>query len=239
VSWSWYLYTTRAPADVIAVEAELEAALDAYFEDHDDGDSYAEHGAGGGAPPKPDDVVAYRERFRETVDPAILTRLGQCRTTMSFDYVRDRPEDSPIQVSILKVCLDRLAPCVFDWGDLSLELGEIALARLAKLRSRRLDVARKPAPAPRRPVKRRAAKPGEVRALRVVAALANAEDDPDLAVDLHRALDRIAPLAKRYVHLLAEDGAMDDATAAKRLDVEPAVLGAVIGEVDAVLDALD
>src|ERR1700710_1074293 len=136
MSWSWHIYTARTAAEVVAFDAELSAALEAFLEDHDADDEMAEAGPGGGPPPKPEDVVAYRAGFRETVPSAILERLGACASTYAFEYVRGEPETSPLQVSVLKAALDALAPCIIDWGDLSLELGETARGRLAKMRSR-------------------------------------------------------------------------------------------------------
>ncbi len=135
VSWSWYLYTTLPPREALRVDAEYLTALEQYLAEHDDDDELAQAGAGGPPPPKPDDVATYRARFREELDPAILARLAECRATISFDYVRGEATDSPLQVSVLRFFLERLGPCVFDWGDLSLELGEVALARLSQAKS--------------------------------------------------------------------------------------------------------
>ena len=234
MSWSWYLYTTRAPPEVFAADRELDAALARYQDDHDDGDDYyAQTGPGGSAPPSAEDVIARYREYRKVAPPDVLARIVHCRATLAFDYVGD---ESPLQVSILRFCLERLAPCVFDWGGYELELGETVLARLAKRRSRGpLGEASAP-DKPKRPVKPRREKPGEVRAIRIVGALEAARADAALAHDLARALSRLSEPARKYVKLLAEDGAMSDAVAAKRLAVDGAALRIVIDEVEDVLD---
>jgi hypothetical protein len=237
MSWSWYVYTARAPSEVIEVGGELDAALASFFDDHDVDEDYAEPAAGGFPPPTPDDVVAHRAQFREVVSPTLLERLGTCRATFSFDCVRSEPDESPLQVSILKFCLERLAPCVIDWGDLSLELGETALGRLSRMRSRgRLG----PAPARKaRPIKRRVEKPGEVRAVRILEKLDHAaeqvEEHPEAALDLRSAVATLSENAQAYLALLLEEGALPDAAAQKRLGFDGDAFVAMIAEVDKVL----
>jgi hypothetical protein len=237
MSWSWYVYTARAPSEVIEVECELEAALAAFFEDHDIDDDYAEPAAGGFPPPRPDDVVAHRAQLREVVSPTLLERLSACRATFSFDHVRSEPDESPLQVSILKFCLERLAPCVMDWGDLSLELGEVVLGRLSRMRSRgRLG----PAPAPKaRPIKRRVEKPGEVRAVRILEKLDHAseqvDEHPEVALDLRSAIATLSTTAQAYLALLLEEGALADAAAQKRLGLDGDAFVAAIAEVEKAL----
>jgi hypothetical protein len=218
VSWSWHIYTTIAPPEVVRIEDAYQVALEAYLAEHDDDDdddARPEAGAGR-APPSPDEVAAYRARFGEALDPEIRARLADCRATISFANVRGEPTDGRLQVSALRFFLERLAPCVFDAGDLSLELGEVRLAQLARARSRG-RLGDRIAAKPRKPVQRRAARPGELRAIGVVTRLERAAEDPDARLDLSRAIARLSPAAQRYVELLIRAGACDDAAAARAL----------------------
>jgi len=234
VSWSWYIYTAKPASDVIAFDGDLSAALDAFLEERDIDDEMAEPGPGGPAPPKPDEVSAYRARFRETVEQSVLERLATCRSTYAFDYVRGGLQASPLQVSVMKYALDALAPCVVDWGDMSLELGERALGRIAKMRSR--GNLRPSAPvAKKKPVKLRAEKPGEVRAARIFLAIKTASRDPDATFDLRQAIAKLSPDANRYLAMLVEEGAMPDARARKELGMDAAQLIAVMDEIESAL----
>jgi len=235
VSWSWFLYTTLPPPDVVRVEAEYQTALDEYLAEHDVDDAFAEAGVGGRPPPNPEDVAAYRAKFGEELDPRIRARLAECRATVAFDYVRGDATDSPLQVSLLRFFLERLAPCVFDWGDSSLELGEETLATLSRAKSRGRLGSGPPAPKPKQPVKRRAAKPGELRAIALVEQLSSAADDPNARVDLSRAVAKLSPDAQRYVQLLIEEGARDDTAAARTLALAPDAFERAAAEVEAAL----
>jgi hypothetical protein len=65
MSWSWYIYTTLAPPDVVRVDAAYQAAIDAYQEEHDVIDNLTEVGPGGPPPPRPEAVSAYRAQLGE------------------------------------------------------------------------------------------------------------------------------------------------------------------------------
>jgi hypothetical protein len=238
VSWSWYLYTTHPPADVVAAGASYQGALEEYRDEHDVNDDFAEAGPGGVAPPTTEQVAALHARFGRHLDRDVLERLVACRATVSFDYVRDDPEWSPMQVSSLRFWLDRLAPCVMDWGggELSFELGEHVLARLKKMRS--CGALGGAAPAKRRTVRRRAEKPGEVRAVRILEYFDQARADPGSALDLQRALGSLSEHAQRYVELLVQEGARPDSASARELGLSVATFRDVVEEVERAIASL-
>ena len=238
MSWSWYLYTTLAPPEVVRVDAAYQAAIEAYLEEHDVDDVLAETGAAGPPPPRPDEVSAYRARFGETVDPALLARLANCRTTIAFDDVRSDVTDSPLQVSALQFLLERLAPCVFDRGEFSLELGETLLDKLARVENRGQLGATRREPRTAKPAKRRPAKPGELRAIAILEQLSRLAADPDLRLDLQRAVAGLSGPAQRYVELLVSEGACSDADAARSLALDADALQHVIDEIAAALAEL-
>ena len=229
MSWSWYLYTTHPPPDVVAVDASYQAALEEYLEEHG-GDDIAEAAAGGVAPPTVAEVVASDTRFRRQTARNVLDRLAACRATVTFEYVRDEPESSPMQVSSLRFWLERLGPCIMDWGDWSLELGEHVLVRLKKMRS---CGALGGAPPVKRPtVRRRAEKPGEVRAVRILECFDRARTDPGSAIDLKRTLGSLSEHAQQYVELLVREGARPDKAAATALGLSVDAFRDVVEEVE-------
>jgi hypothetical protein len=238
VSWSWYLYTTRPPADVVAVDASYQAALEEYLDEHEVNDDFAEAGAGGKAPPTAEEVAELAARFRKQTARDVLERLAACRATVSFDYVRDDPEWSPMQVSSLRFWLERLAPCVMDWGggELSFELGEHVLARLKKMRS--CGALGGAAPVKRRTVRRRAEKPGEVRAIRILECFDQARADPGSALDLQRALGSLSEHAQRYVELLVQEGARPDTATARALGLSVMDFRSAVEEVERAIASL-
>jgi hypothetical protein len=229
MSWDLHLYTTRTPSEVIEVHAQLDDALVSLTEDGDiDDEVVLEPGPGGGPLPTPDDITAEYAGYGQSVSAEVLERLGQCRSTYQLRKP-PAPDQSPLQVSVIRFLLENLAPCVLRW-DAGLELGESALGRLGSGRSRgRL----KPVViAKKRVVKPRREKPGEGRAARLVQKLDLAYSDPDVAMDLRAAFTRLSADARRYVELLSEDGVVTDAAAKRRLNLNAEALARVIEEVE-------
>ena len=238
MSWSWYIYTTLAPVEVVRIDAAYQAALDAFLQEHDVIDSLPEVGPGGPPPPTPEAVSAYWAQSDEPIDPVILARLAACRTTVVLGYVSGGLQDSPLQVSALRFLLERLAPCVFDWGEYALESGEETLQQLAGAKSRgRLD---RPSPKPRpvTPVPRARVRPGQLRAANILVTLSRAEEDRDAQLDLSRAVARMSEPARRYLELILAEGARAGDDAAATLRLAPDALERAIEEIEAGLREL-
>ena len=87
-------------------------------------------------------------------------------------------------------------------------------------------------PPKRRPVRRGAGRPGEARAVAIVALFERAQQDPDIALDLRRALPSLSENARRYLELLVSEGAMPDEAAAQRLETSTSVLADAVAEVE-------
>jgi hypothetical protein len=225
MSWSWYIYSEKTAAELNTITEAYEAALGELLDSEDAEDDGLAQANPSGPLPSPSEVVEHRARFGERVKGAVLERLPRCRCTLELEYVRAEPEDSPLQVTALRFLLAQLAPCLMDWGDLSIELGEDALKRISRLRSRG-RLAEAPRPAMRRkPVKRRVARPGEVRALQILAHIDAARaGDRDAALDVQRVVDAASEVAQRYLALLIEGGPCSDRIAAKRLGLSPSEL---------------
>jgi hypothetical protein len=120
-----------------------------------------------------------------------------------------------------------------DFGDAPLELGELVFARLRNARGVDLEAA-PPTPPKRRPVRRRPAKRGELRALAVLARF-EALSDPIESIDVRERSARLSPVAQRYLRLLLDEGALSDRAAARRLDCALSALAPALDEVDRVL----
>jgi hypothetical protein len=227
--------------DVMGVQADLEQLLDAWVEER--GEQAAEELAEtcgevgpGGPVPSVDDVVRYNAGFGKTVDAEVLRRLATCRATLAIDPIRDSGVEHPLQVSILRFLVERLGAsggCLVDWGDHQIALGERVLDDLKSRRSRGRLGADAPEKA-RKPVRRRKERPGEVRSLRIFAAVERCAADPDLSIDLRRLLSA-SDLQARYLRLLENAGAMEDARAASELSVGADELAAALEDLDAKL----
>jgi hypothetical protein len=231
MSHSWYLYTEAAPAYVLEVEAAYTRLLEEQEEAWEEQDWWlAEIGAGGGPPPSPQETREREKIYRERTPEDVLARLGRCRSTVSFDYVRGSADDSPLQVAALRFFLGKLAPCVLDFGGPPLEMGERVIARLRRARGVRFE--ERVAVRPRRPVRSRPAKTGELRALAILARFKAAAEDQEEAIDLRKRGAALSLLAQRYLRLLIEDGPLSDRAAARRLGSTPSVLGPALAEVE-------
>ena len=127
--------------------------------------------------------------------------------------------------------MEGLAPCLIG-GPGALELGETELKRLSGMDSCGpfgLD----PAPKPTAPaIKRRKEKRGELRAVRILARLDAARADRDLAIDLRAVLAKASVHARAYVTLLADEGALSDTAARKKLGLDQSAFDAAIDEAE-------
>lgn len=87
----------------------------------------------------------------------------------------------------------------------------------------------------KKPVTRRDALPGEVRALRILGTLQRALGDVRVAIDVKNTLRAVSEGARNYGALLLEEGALTDAKAAKALGVTRAEVARAAEELDAAL----
>lgn len=212
MSWSWYVYSELVPAELAAIETAYDEAIESYLSDHGDQDGDLAQLSIGAPTPTTDGV-----------SPELRERLGRCRSGVSLDYVSSGLAENPLQVSALDFLLERLKPCVIDWGDHAFELGEKARGALKRMKRARLQPA--PPRQARRAPTRRAAKAGELRAIALVQLIANARSgDREAAVYLTDLANRCSELARRYLALLAAEGACGDRMAARRLEVSEATL---------------
>jgi hypothetical protein len=187
MSETWFVYADLDAPAALAVAAAADEAIAAWLADHEGGDedSVPELGGGGPVPRQPEVAAAYR-RYRLDLPDAVIERLASCRATLAVDHPGALPE-SPLSVSVLRFVLARVGPALVMFNDYPLVLSEEVLRGLGRRRGARGFEEAGPA-AGRRSVKRRAARAGEVRAIRVHAALQRAMGDPELGVDVRAAL---------------------------------------------------
>jgi hypothetical protein len=239
MSWELFIYTTRSPSEVSSVADELRAALATWWEERadelDDDEWAADEGPDGERAPTRDELLASHAHYQTPPPPEpVLERLAQCRGTYWFRKPPDATA-SPLHCSVLRFLLERLAPCLI--GDKeSVELGEVELSRLSRLPSRG-KLGREPAPRARaHPIERRREKSGEVRALRILARVDAARADPNEAIDLRALLAKLSAHANAYVALLADEGALSDAAAKKKLGLDSQAFAEAVSEVARSLD---
>ena len=89
-----------------------------------------------------------------------------------------------------------------------------------------------------RALKRRHARPGELRAIEILARLSRAGADPEAQLDLSRTVAKLSEPAQRYLELLVSEGVRTDGDAARSLALAPNVFQRAIEEVEAALRKL-
>ena len=224
-----------APAEMADVDRDIEARLEAYAEARPDQElDLGEPGAGGFIPTRADVEAAYAT-YRLPLPPVILERLATCRSAYTIDRVRDGGLEGGLEAAVMRLVLERAGPGLVMLVDYPLLTCEDVLARLRALpRIRGFD---EPEPTrTRRAVKRRAERPGELRAIQIVARLQAAQADPEAAHDVVTALRRAEPVVARYAALLFEHGAMSDVDAARTLGVDAGALGTAAERLAALLE---
>ena len=232
MSATFFVFSPLSPAELREVEAACTSAIDAYLEEHPDcEDEWGELGPGGALPTQHDVAKAYRA-LRLDLPDEIAATLSRCRSSLAIDHPGDLTTER-LQVSALRMLLQRVGDALVLLNDYPLLPARRVLADLDRRQGARgFDT---PAKKATKPIKRRDARPGEVRALRVLAVLERAMHDRDLALDVRSALTRLPELSQRYAALLMEEGARDDAKCAKALGVSVDVLDAAAHALDRAL----
>jgi hypothetical protein len=234
MSATFFVFSPLSPEELRAVEAACTSTIEAYLEEHPDcDDEWGELGPGGALPTQPEVASAYR-RFRLDLPDEIVETLSRCRSSLAIDRPGDLTTER-LQVSALRMLLQRAGDALVMLNDYPLLPAREVLADLKRRKGAPGFGLDAPAPKPPKPVKRRDARPGEVRALRILAVLERSMRDRDLALDVRAALGRVPDLAQRYAALLLEEGARDDAKSAKALGVDLDVLDAAAQALDAAL----
>jgi hypothetical protein len=220
MSVTYSILSPLAPQEMLELERASVSAVEAFLEEHPEcEDEWGEMGAGGSIPDAEEVRGAYASSGL-VLDAEIVERLGACRSVFSIE----RPGDiaGGLQVSILCFLLERTGDSLVLLNDYPFEKSE---ALLAKLRTRPgakgFGAVR---PAKRRSAARRDAKPGELRAVRVLRILERAVNDVRVAIDVKGALHSVSEVARNYGALLLEEGAVPDPKAAKALGIDLAEL---------------
>lgn len=233
MSATYSILSTLEPKAMLELEQAAISAVEDYLEEHPEcEDDWGEMSAGGPMP-SPADVRAAYENYGLELEPDVLERLERCRSVFSIDNPGDIDTVGGLQVSLLRLVLEGAGESLALLNDYPFEKGEALLARLEKTPGAK-DFGGAPPPK-RRPVARRDAKPGEVRALRVLNVLERAVNDVRVAIDVKAALHSVSQTARNYGALLLEEGAVTDAHAAKTLGVSQADLTAAADELERAL----
>jgi len=221
MSATFQILSPISPREMLDLERACMAAVEAYLDEHPDcEDQWGEIGAGGPIPRQPEVVAAYR-RYRLDLPDVVVERLSRCRSSMMIDRPGDLDADR-LQVSILCFLLERAGEGLIMFNDYPLVDTTAALLDLRRRRGVRGFVV-EALPRPRK-IRRREARAGEVRAIRIVRLLRAAQESPDFAVDVRRVLAGASEVARRYAALLMEEGAVDDRKATQALGVPAEVL---------------
>lgn len=236
MSATYSILSSLSPKEMLALEQACIRAVEEYLEDHPDcEDEWGEMGVGGLGIPTADEAREAYARDRVPLDPEVIERLGRCQSVFSIDRPGDIETVGGLQVSILRFLLERAGESLVLLNDYPFETGEALLAKLRKRRGAEGFGDSRSGPKKRRPVARREAKAGELRAIRVLDRLERAVKDPRVAIDVKQALRSVSELARSYGALLLEEGAISDARAQKALGVSKEELVDAADELDLAL----
>ncbi len=130
----WSIHTPLPAREAQGVLDAVADAFDDFVEARGLADVYAECGQLCPSPVPPPPLDERWVRFRPAHDGGdasarIVALYRACRSTILVDHIK-RHLDSPLQVTQLRALLERVGPCVIDWFDGDLQLGEDALAEL-------------------------------------------------------------------------------------------------------------
>jgi hypothetical protein len=125
------ILSPRSPGEAAAVLDEVGELVSRFLGDHPDHeDTFAEPGL--------EDCRVYVEQALTRNElPQIEERLRSARSALCFEGPAD-PQESPAQVSVLKLFLQKLEGSVIDWGGIDygwpmIQLSEEGLATLERL----------------------------------------------------------------------------------------------------------
>lgn len=234
MSATYTVFSPLSPREMLALEESAQRAVDEYLEEHPDcDDNWGEMAAGGVIPAAGEVLEAYRRSGLEP-PPGVLERLARCRSGLVIDRPGDIDTTGGLQVSVLRLLLERAGEGLVLLNDYPFENSEHLLARLQEKRGAK-GFGGEASVRKKKKIAQREAKAGEVRALRVLGTLERALKDVRLAIDVKDTLRAVSDAARNYGALLLEEGALTDAKAAKALGMTRAHLTAAADELDRAL----
>jgi hypothetical protein len=216
MSATFSILSPLAPNEMLDLERTSVRAVEQFLDEHPEcEDDWGEMGAGGAVPGEDEVRAGYAKRGLEPADD-MLERLARCRSVFSIDQPGDIESQGGLQVSILRLLLERAGESLVLLDDYPFQKGEVLLAKLRKLPGADgFDAA--PRAKKKRPATPRDTKSGELRAARVLRILERAINDVRVAIDVKVALRSVSEVAQNYGALLLEEGTVTDAKAAKAL----------------------
>lgn len=237
---TWTLLSPLGTGELRAIAEDAQAALYAFGEDGDGcGDLITD-----ADPPSPKSIVASYAKFGTPLDESVLKRLNECKSCVVIEDPADLDRD-PIQVAVIRYIVDRMGKGFVLFDDFPVVETELVLIELKKKKMVKgfappaaKKAAKKSAAGKTKSAERRAERPGEVRAVKILRTLEAVGDNPDLAIDVRDLFRTLPVLAQRYAAFLIEEGAVDDETAAAGLKVPLADLTPAIETLDASLRSL-
>jgi hypothetical protein len=218
---TWLVLSPRPFRDAQAIEAACDRAVDAYLEENPDcEDTFGEVAA---ARTLPDEATVKKALGRRKGAADVLARLASCRSALAIEQPGSL-DDDPLQVAILGFVVAHAGDGVVILDGVP-RLSEDVIALLDT------KTAAESFGGDADPELFLAADAAEPRASRILATFEVAQQNIDLAIDLRHALGKASDLARRYAMLLVQEGAVDDARAARALKVHPADLDDAAEEV--------
>lgn len=239
---TWTLLSPLGTDELLAIAEEAQAALSSFGEDGDGcGDIIADADV-----PSSKSIAASYAKFGTPLDESVMKRLDECKSCVVIEDPADLDRD-PIQVAVIRYFVDRMGKGFVLFDDFPVVETELVLIELKKKKTVKgfaPPAAKKAAKKSSSKAKsaaageRRAEKPGEVRAVKILRTLEAVGDNPDLAIDVRDLFRTLPVLAQRYAAFLIEEGAVDDETAAAGLKVPLGDLTKAIETLDSSLKSI-
>jgi hypothetical protein len=234
------IYSTLSHKEALDVEKLHQTLLDRLaVEDPDEELEVGELSASGMTSEFAQRIAQEYESYRTPLAKPLLDRLRRCRSRFSIDRPGHYGDGLGFQDASIYFLLERAGESLLDIRGKGLETNDVLLRALGRHpRARKLSRFAAEEARPRKPTKVRAAKVGELRAIRVCEAMQRFGNDDELRVDLKWLYGRLSPDAQLYARHLMEWGATSDAEAARKCELSADRLEAAVSELEAGLRTL-
>jgi hypothetical protein len=229
----WRVFSPISLDAMSELEAECDRLIDAYLASHPKSrDTFGELSASKSVPKEKEARAAY-EKAGVAFPTALKTSLKACKSALMIERPGDLDRD-PLQVSVLAFVLEHAEDALVAFEDAPYEPSVTVLVELSKKKT----AAGFGTKAKGLPKTKNGGKVEIDRSMESVSQILEtfevAQHNLDLQIDLRRILGASSTLVKQYVTLLVNQGAVNDATAARALGVSVTEIEKVRQEVEAV-----
>jgi hypothetical protein len=233
------IYSTLSHKEALDLELLHEELVDRLAdEDHGQDLALGELSATGMPADRVERLLAEYHDYRMRIPRPVLERLKRCRSIFSIDRPADFGDGDTLQDASIYFLLERGGECLLDWKGKGLEPSEKVLRTLSRSpvarKLSRMGVGMEAG----RALQTRKARPGELRAIKLVEAIQRLSEDDELRVDLRFLFGRLSPDALAFARHLIESGATGNAESMRACKLAPERFEAAARELEAGLAEL-